>query len=149
MPSANGRCDGPRFLRDWLPVIVLFAATFVASSIPGERLPPLGAWNADKLIHGLEYAIAGALLVRPLGRTAWGSRRTALALLAAVALASAWGAFDELHQLITPNRACDWGDWIADTAGALVGALVWLAVTRARARRRLAAAPAHGGQGAP
>ncbi|MBI5480451.1 MAG: VanZ family protein [Deltaproteobacteria bacterium] len=137
MPSASGRCDGPRFLRDWLPAGVALAATFVASSIPGDRLPPLAMWNADKLLHAVEYAVIGALLLWPLVRTSWGSRRPVVALLAATALASAWGGLDEIHQLFTPNRSCDWRDWVADTGGALLGALVWLAVGRARARRRL------------
>ena len=149
MPSASGRCDRPTFLRGWLPVILALTATFISSSIPGHHLPPLGEWNADKLIHGLEYAIAGALLMRPFVRTTWGSRRTALALLATVVIASAWGVFDEVHQLYTPNRSCDWRDWIADTVGAFLGALVWLAVVRARARRHNPAAQPHVEQGAP
>jgi VanZ family protein len=137
MPSASGRCEGPRFLRDWVPVIAALVATFVATSIPGQRLPPLGVWNADKFLHAIEYAVIGVLLLRLLGRTAWGSSRPVIALLAATALASAWGATDEIHQLFTPNRSCDWRDWVADTGGALLGALVYRAAKRARERARL------------
>jgi VanZ family protein len=142
MRSASGRCEGPRFFRDWAPVIAAFVATFVASSIPGDRLPPLGGWNVDKLLHALEYAVIGLLIARPLCLTAWGRDRPAAVLLVASTLASVWGATDEVHQLITPNRAADWRDWVADTAGAIVGAAAWLAVVRARARARARTAEA-------
>jgi VanZ family protein len=135
MPSANGRCDGPRFLRDWVPVILALLATFILSSIPGSRLPRL-EWNSDKLLHAVEFAVIGALLVRLLGRTSWGASRPAVALLTASVLASVWGALDELHQLLTPYRACDWRDWIADTGGGLLGALAYLR-RRGHSRSRL------------
>jgi VanZ family protein len=128
-----------------VPVIVALTGTFIASSIPGHRLPPLGEWNADKILHGIEYAVIGALLVRPLVRTSWGAGRAAVVLLVAICLASAWGALDELHQLFTPNRSCDWRDWLADTVGAFVGGLAYVGVLRYRARQRLRAQ----GEGAP
>jgi len=118
-------------VRDWLPLLVLLAATFVVSSIPGDHLPPLGSWNADKLLHAVEFSVIGALLLRLLRRTSWGARAT-VAVLLAVVMTSAWGALDEVHQLLTPNRSSDWRDWVADTAGALVGALIYLAAVRAR-----------------
>jgi VanZ family protein len=124
---------------------VALATIFVLSSIPGEKLPDLGAWNADKLVHGLEFAGLGLLLARLIRRTGWG-RRAAVTLVAAVASASAWGALDEFHQLFTPNRSSDWRDWVADTAGAIVGVgcyLAWRHVrTRGAAQGGLAAAVA-------
>jgi len=81
--------------------------------------------------------VIGALFVRPLVRTSWGASRPALVLLVATGLASAWGALDEIHQLFTPNRSCDWRDWVADTAGALVGALSYIGVVTHRVRQRL------------
>ena len=150
MPSASGRCDRLSWLRGWLPVIVALTGTFISSSIPGYRLPPLGEWSADKILHGIGYAVIGALFLRPLGRTSWGTRRPMLAVLVATALASAWGVLDELHQLFTPNRSCDWRDWIADTVGAFVGALAFLGVVRARLRRSLgSSAPTVAGGVAP
>ena len=139
MPSADGRCERPPLLGGWLPLIVALVGTFILSSIPGHRLPPLGEWNADKLLHGVEYAVIGALFVRPLDRSSWGLSRPVVAILVATCLASVWGALDEVHQLFTPNRSCDWRDWLADTLGALVGALVYGRVLIAHRRWRLGA----------
>lgn len=136
MLSASGRCERSTFLVGWLPVILALTASFISSSIPGHQLPLLNEWNADKIVHGMAFAVIGALFMRPLSRTSWGVARPRLALLCAVGLASAWGALDELHQLFTPNRACDWRDWVADTAGAVVGVLAVHGVVIARRRRR-------------
>jgi VanZ family protein len=121
-----------------LLVGALLVLSFIASSIPGQRLPPLSVWNADKLIHALEYAFIGLAIARPLGRTSVGLTPLAVVLWA-TGLASAWGALDEVHQLFTPNRCCDLKDWIADTGGALVGAAALVGWRRRRAARVLEA----------
>ena len=105
------------------------ALVFAASSIPSDRLVKLPG-RSDLAIHATEYAILGALLARALlGR---GIRHAALA---AALLGAAYGATDELHQLLVPGRTCAWDDWAADSAGSIAGA--WLMA--AHARRRLTA----------
>jgi VanZ family protein len=47
-----------------------------------------------------------------------------VAVLAAAVIASAFGATDEVHQSFVPGRNADVADWVADTLGAAVGALV-------------------------
>ncbi len=54
--------------------------------------------------------------------------RTARAALLALALASLYGASDELHQAFVPTRSCDPRDWLADTLGAGLGALLFAAL---------------------
>ena len=44
------------------------------------------------------------------------------AFVLAAAAASAYGVTDEWHQSFVPNRDGNVGDWLADTAGAAVGA---------------------------
>jgi VanZ family protein len=39
-------------------------------------------------------------------------------------MASAFGASDEFHQAFVPGRTADVADWMADTLGAAIGALV-------------------------
>jgi VanZ family protein len=34
-----------------------------------------------------------------------------------------YGATDEVHQAFVPFRTSTWSDWLADTAGALIGAI--------------------------
>lgn len=54
----------------------------------------------------------------PAPRTLW------LLALAAVAIASLYGVTDEFHQSFVPDRACDPVDWLVDTAGAALGAVI-------------------------
>lgn len=104
------------------------AAIFVGSSItqPLQYIPP-ELLASDKLVHAAEYAVLGALVAaafRLRGRSA----RNALAW--AVAIASAYGISDEVHQYFVPGRSADPFDWMADTLGAAVGAMAALAVLR-------------------
>jgi VanZ family protein len=39
----------------------------------------------------------------------------------ALAIAAAYGIFDELHQSFVPGRSADILDWFADVCGALIG----------------------------
>ncbi|HEY3359889.1 MAG TPA: VanZ family protein [Polyangia bacterium] len=135
MRSASGRCDRPT-LTDVLPVAGLVLLSFLLSSIPGQKIPPVPVWQFDKLVHASLFGVLGLLLARPLARPGLGLGVGAQ-VFAAMCLASAWGALDEMHQLFTPNRSCDVRDWVADTVGALLGALLLLAWRRWRA----AAAP--------
>lgn len=54
----------------------------------------------------------------------FGGNRLWLLMLAAVVIASLYGASDELHQLFVPGRLCDPADWLTDTCGAALGAAV-------------------------
>jgi VanZ family protein len=46
-------------------------------------------------------------------------------VLAALLLVSAVGAMDEWHQQYVTGRTTDFADWMADTAGGLIGAVAW------------------------
>jgi VanZ family protein len=53
----------------------------------------------------------------------------------AAVVGSAYGLTDEVHQAFVPNRSADPRDWLADTAGALAGAIVVVAFLRRRGAR--------------
>ncbi len=94
----------------WMVVI------FMLSSLPGSAVPGrFGTFG-----HFLLYAVLGSLYLLALPRT-W---RGWAAVAAAVALASAYGATDEFHQSFVPGRMPDIADWLVDTGGALVAALL-------------------------
>jgi VanZ family protein len=93
---------------------------FTLSSIPGNAFPEVPGAQTDKLVHGVLYLVLGLLCGRGLGATTSLGRPTLVALAAAVA--TAYGVTDELHQLLTPRRSCDWHDVVADAVGALAGA---------------------------
>ena len=99
------------------------AAIFFASAGPGPSLPPVR--NVDKVLHAGAYALLAGLWAWALarGRLRDASWRT---LLAAWAIASAYGATDELHQLFVPGRQADVFDLAADAIGAAAAAgAVW------------------------
>jgi VanZ family protein len=110
----------------WLPPLLWAAFILILTSIPGSHLPALPSRNFDKVVHLAIYGVLGWLAMR-----AWasGSRLTAAALVVVV-LISCFGALDEWHQQFIPQRSMDVRDWAADTAGAMIGALLALASAR-------------------
>jgi len=116
--------------------VLLAAAIFYFSTIPGSGLPPHPAFT-NNIAHFCLYLVLGVLLTLTLNspkRALW------LTGLLAVVIASLYGVTDELHQIFTPGRTPDVLDWLTDTAGALVGAVgtIWFLsaqkVKRSRAR---------------
>jgi VanZ family protein len=110
--------------RIWGPALGWAAVIFVCSSLPGTAYPRTDVPAADKLVHLFLYGALGALCARALIlRAARPEARLRLRLvLAAAALATAYGITDELHQLFVPFRSADWQDVIADAIGGLIGA---------------------------
>jgi len=130
-PSGAGRSGRAARIALWTAVALYLALIFALSSLQNP-LPPLTSRVSDKVLHGVEYGGLGLLLGLALrGSGLRAGRAAALALL----LASLYGASDEIHQGFVPNRSCDLRDWVADTGGAALGALV-----AARLRRRQPAA---------
>ena len=97
--------------RAWIWPLLVAALIFFASS--RSRVPEPGIPNIDKVAHFSVYGLLGTLLVR----TGFGKR---WAPGVALALASAYGATDELHQSFVPGRSTEFADWVADTCGAAV-----------------------------
>jgi VanZ family protein len=109
----------------WVPV-ALYAGViffFSAQSHPEEQLPSfLLEEVSDKVLHAVEYAVLGGLCYRAFR---WGLNRrvAARALIIAIVTASLYGVTDEVHQLFVPFRESSWQDWLADTIGAVIGAV--------------------------
>ena len=113
-------------MRAWLPVAAYMALIFYLSSLPhpDEELPRfLFEALGDKFLHVVEYAVLAVLCYRALRRAAGPSAREYAVALAIVA-ASLYGATDEVHQAFVPFRTAAWSDWVADTAGAAIGAVI-------------------------
>ena len=95
----------------WLPVLVWAGVIFAFSSIPSLN-SGLGTWDyvLRKGAHMTEYAILAVLLVRATGSYAW-----------AFALAVAYAASDEVHQIFVRGRHGSPIDVGIDAVGALIG----------------------------
>ncbi|HEX2414578.1 MAG TPA: VanZ family protein [Thermoleophilaceae bacterium] len=116
----------------WLPPLALMAATFYFSAQPSLELGlgPLELFGR-KLVHFAEYALLCLLWWRAFEHRL-GPRRAALL---AFAITSAYAATDELHQSFIEGRHGTPVDWLIDTAGAGLMAIV----LRSRLRRGAAA----------
>lgn len=76
-----------------------------------------------KLAHFLEFTGLCVLTNSALVFTK-GKRQ----LLFGIGIASAYAITDEVHQIFVEGRACQFTDWMIDTAGAITGALGFLVI---------------------
>jgi UDP-2,3-diacylglucosamine pyrophosphatase LpxH/VanZ family protein len=109
----------------WLWILPLaVAATIVwlsaQSHYPmGIQLPPpLDKFAHSAVFGGLAWALDLALQRNQPGLPMY--RRHLLVFL----VVSGFGATDEWHQYFVPGRACEFGDWVADTVGGGLGLLL-------------------------
>ncbi len=115
----------------WIASVIWMGVIFALSSVPGGSMP---AGDYGWLGHFGVYFVLGGLYFIALK----GEQRGWRVVVAAVVLASVYGVTDEFHQSFVPGRMPDPADWAMDTAGALTGAALALAVTRWRAGRSAA-----------
>jgi VanZ family protein len=104
-------------LKNWLPALLVMAAIFFFSSMPGNELPNFDRFDfsVKKLGHAFGYALLAASYFRGLGKRPW------LAWL----LALLYAATDEFHQSFTPGRHPSiWDIAIYDNLGAILG--LWI-----------------------
>jgi VanZ family protein len=114
----------------WAPPVSYMVLIFWLSAAPAP-LPDLTTRVWDKLLHLAEYGALALFFCRALLGEEFGWRS---AVLGATVLTSLYGATDELHQLFNPARSADIQEWVADTLGGAVGALVYGAGRIARTR---------------
>ncbi len=106
----------------WGPAALWAAVLFLLSELEG---PGLGVpTGVDKLAHGGVYLILGLSL-------AWGKRRTGAGVpgLLLLLMGVAYGALDEWHQSFVPGRHSSVGDWVADSAGVMLGLVLFSRVS--------------------
>lgn len=124
----------------WTAVAAWVAAIFCLSALSGSEVEKINVFKLwDKAAHFLAFAAGGLLMAHALRlSTAWSWPKLILAAALAISL---YGGADEWHQLYTPKRSgADLGDWVADTLGALSGALA-LSFFHARYPRKDRPAP--------
>lgn len=119
----------------WLPALfVACCNVYLSSQEHIEQMPTF--WNADKVVHffcfaGFSFWVAFACNIKSYKKV-W------LPTL----IISLWAVTDEIHQSFTPGRDASVFDWIADTAGAFLGAVVFVfVVTKIKALLERRACP--------
>jgi len=108
-------------MRLWGPVVVWMAVIFTASSLPfGGGGPGIPDWAS----HGTVYLILCGLICRALAG-GFPAPLSAGSVVLAVALSTAHGVGDELHQAFVPGRDASAADVAKDFGGSLLGSLLY------------------------
>ena len=102
-------------------------ALFLLSS--RSDLAPLPGDISDKTAHFAAYFVLAALALRATSGARWAGV-TVRSAAGAFAVAAAYGALDELHQLMTPGRFAAVDDFVADALGALTAIALGLIIAR-------------------
>lgn len=102
-----------------LLAVAWMAMIFVLSSQSKIPVPEV-AFSQDKIMHLIAYAVLGLFLAQ-----GW-PPATQRHYFIVVAAASGYGFFDEIHQSFVPGRDASFYDWLADTAGGVIG-VAWYA----------------------
>lgn len=122
MPAAHPkRSIAGHFLYRWGPALLMMGIIFTVSSFPSASIPNYGAFDflLKKGSHLLGYTLLGLAYCHAL--RVKDTRRGGLAWILAVLFAIS----DEFHQSFVPGRTA-WGvDVLIDSAGALLGVLIW------------------------
>jgi len=98
---------------NWLFVVVYASIIFYFSSLSASGIPSVPVSNT--WLHVLEYFGLGLVLMPAVRSSGRGGLFLAFILLAVYA------ASDEFHQYFVPGRVMDFYDWLADSAGGLLG----------------------------
>ena len=116
-----------------LPASAYVALVFVLGSMPTGGGPP---GVSDKALHLLAFIPLPGLSER--ATRLWLSDiALSRRYLISAAFASLLGGLLELWQAVLPHRSCDLLDWVSDTAGAAIGAVLGLGVYSLLNRRNL------------
>ena len=123
----------------WVLALAYMGVIYYLSSRESVPLPMWFPYQ-DKLYHFVEYGMLGFLLAHAApGPTH--KRRFWIAFV----VGSLYGISDEFHQSFVPGRDASVWDWIADSAGAWVGAYLYLR-SESVLRTRASKAPASTGR---
>ncbi len=93
---------------------------FILSSLPGEDFPKVDFEFSDKIVHLIIYAVLYVLFFYSLKNQSKYVKLQKFAPEYSVLFTSLYGVTDELHQYFVTNRSCEFNDWMADTAGAII-----------------------------
>jgi VanZ family protein len=113
------------FFRYHLPAIMFAVVIFILSSIPKLNPPNLGFKVQDKFYHFVFYGAFGFLVARSFSFLKFSQVFPKKYLFYAILFSVAYGLSDEIHQYYVPGRQCSFGDFLADSIGAIAGIMVY------------------------
>lgn len=111
-----------------LLAIAWMGVLFWLSAQPSIATPTLFSAQ-DKVFHAGAYGILGLFLLGAM-RPPLFTGYTRLQIRLTVIIASLYGISDEFHQSFVPGRSPEVLDWLADTTGALLAAILLAQLSR-------------------
>ena len=113
----------------FVPLVIYWLLLFIATSIPSDHLSQV-LQIGDKLKHFLAYLILGFLLSLALHFQQKWENLSTYAFISSFFICVVYGAFDELHQIVVPNRSAELLDWFADALGSILGVIFAMIMLR-------------------
>ncbi len=104
----------------YLPLIIYWITLFALTTVPVDVVPQLFNYQ-DKIEHFAAYGVLAFLLTLTLFFQKRSRLISSKAFLFTFIFILAYGAIDEIHQLLVPGRFCDFYDWLADSIGGSLG----------------------------
>jgi hypothetical protein len=106
-----------KYIKNWIPAIVLMIVIFLLSSIPGKIIRTSIVGNEPSEISG-HFILFVFLCISYYKATK--------NILLSILMTIVYAVFDELHQVFTPGRSSSLFDVYVDTVGALIsGLFLW------------------------
>jgi VanZ family protein len=116
-----------------IPAPLIVIGIWILSS--QSTLPqPKGIFGFDKIQHFVAYCTLAVTTGLWFSLARW-QQRPVRNVVTISLISALYGAIDEIHQYYVPGRDCNIWDWIADTLGAVIGALAVLFVCRMMYRK--------------
>ena len=111
-----------------LPAIFYAGLIFFLSSLPSSVVPNLGISFGDLIIHFFEYSVFGYFLALAIMQSP--SKINWKNFLAVFIIGSLYAASDEYHQSFVEGRFSEVNDFLADSAGVILGLVVFVIRTK-------------------
>ena len=123
MPARRHNNRMTKFVKFWLPVIVWMGFIFYASSIPGNQIPPLFAFQ-DIIFHFFIYSVLSFFFARALENSYPGITLSKI-ILYTLLFGVFYGVTDEIHQAFVVYRNVSGFDVLIDGIGSFAGSLIY------------------------
>jgi len=105
-----------------VPAVLYAGLIFGLSSLEKTPLETLPIWNIDKIVHMIEYAVFGILLMLAFSSEGQEKISKRTELYSAI-IGVLYGLSDEIHQYYVPGRISAVSDLCADAIGIILG--IW------------------------
>lgn len=105
-----------------VPLIFYWIILFVGTSLPADHSINIFGIG-DKIKHFTAYLGLSFLLGLNLYFQEKSENLSVHYLLYTFIICTSYGVFDELHQILVPNRSAEFYDWFADLLGSILGTL--------------------------